>query len=205
MYSSIPASATVDDARRIFTSLYGSDIGFEAQFSPGTDLETMDATEFMQRLQVAEPFNVTEHLQASSVYNRRLIDTFNRMEEQCLMNTVDNGEFELSCAKEVRKCLEMEDDISPNRPPALVLERCRRGGKTFMLCAVAKMLAESLEKQKPRSTRKHHIVAQRLLTTPATLAWPISLPIKQRIFMNFGRCIRTLIQSAHGSSIQMCG
>ncbi|KAG7365868.1 hypothetical protein IV203_028538 [Nitzschia inconspicua] len=138
----------MDDARRIFTSLYGSDKGFEAQFSPGTDLETMSATEFMQRLQVSEPFHVTEHLQEPSVYNRRLIDTFNRMEEQCLINTVDNGEFEL-CAKEVRKCLEMEDDISPNRPPALVLERCRRGGKTFMLCAVAKMLAESLEKKHP--------------------------------------------------------
>ena len=72
----------MNDARRVFTSLYGSDMGFEAQFSPGTDLETMGATEFMQRLQVAEPFNVTEHLQASSVYNRRLIDTFNRMEER---------------------------------------------------------------------------------------------------------------------------
>ena len=84
------------------------------------------------------------------MYHHRLIEEFKRVEKKCPIQTVDNGEFD-ACASLLLKHLDMSDEDDPSRTPALVLERCRRGGKTFMLKAVAKTLAQRLLEEDRRT------------------------------------------------------
>ena len=48
------------------------------------------------------------------------------------INTVNHGEFEVAVRMSMQHA-NNGDAYGENRPSALVLQRCRRGGKTFML------------------------------------------------------------------------
>lgn len=134
-----------DDLKAVKTAyirMHGKEEGFDVAFSPGTKVAEMTVAELLQRLQISdEPFQVDDHLHPPNVYHERLIENFLKMEEATFIETVDNGEF-AACTDLLLQCLDIQDDTHPIRTPALVLERCRRGGKTFMLSAVAKNLAE---------------------------------------------------------------
>lgn len=56
---------------------------------------------------------------------------------------VDHGEFQkgVDCIVEMARC---SDKHGKNRPEPLALQRCRRGGKTFMLHALRKRLATNI-------------------------------------------------------------
>jgi hypothetical protein len=131
----------LEAVKTVYTRIHGKEEGFDVAFSPGTKLAEMTGAELLQRLRISEPFQVDAHLQPPNVYHERLIDNFLKMEDATFIETVDDGEF-AACTDLLLQCLAIQDDIHPNRTPALVLERCRRGGKTFMLSAVAKNLAE---------------------------------------------------------------
>ena len=57
------------------------------------------------------------------------------------VNVVDHGEFE-EAARSVITQSENVEDATPARPTAIAIQRCRRGGKTFMLHAVAALLQD---------------------------------------------------------------
>jgi len=56
------------------------------------------------------------------------------------VNPVNHGEFETAVEKAMQQA-KLSDASGFVRPAALVLQRCRRGGKTFMLHAIAKRLS----------------------------------------------------------------
>ena len=143
------AMGSRETAKNIYSRLHGGEEGFESAFSPGKGIDEMSATELLQRLTISQPFDVYQNIQEPGNYHRRLIRRFEEMEGETLIEVVNNGEFEC-CADMLLKCLDNVDDVSPDRTPALVLERCRRGGKTFMLYAVAAMLAKRLEVDRSR-------------------------------------------------------
>ena len=66
---------------------------------------------------------------------------FREILAQQQVKTVDHGEFDM-CAETVLKQAAASD--STGRPSPVVLERCRRGGKTFMLAAVADNISVKL-------------------------------------------------------------
>lgn len=131
-------------AKTAYIRVHGNEEGFDVAFSPGTKVSEMTAAELLQRLSISEPFAVDDHLMSPDVYHERLIENFLKMEEANFIETVDNGEF-AACTDLLLQCLDSQEDLQPARTPALVLERCRRGGKTFMLSAVARNLSETLK------------------------------------------------------------
>lgn len=135
-----------EKAKDLFSRVNGGEDGFEAAFSPGAQVEDMSGLELMERLQISEPFNVDQKVKEPGSYLDSLIADHQEMERNTLIEVVNNGEFE-RCTEKLMECFDNEDKSFPERTPALVLERCRRGGKTFMLSAVAKKLAEQLKKQ----------------------------------------------------------
>ena len=76
---------------------------------------------------------------------RNLREAFNLFLEY--VNVVDHGEFE-EAARRIITESENTEDATPSRPTAIAIQRCRRGGKTFMLHAVAALLQDMA---KPKS------------------------------------------------------
>jgi len=68
--------------------------------------------------------------------HRNHFDEFGQLLEY--VNAVDHGEFDTAVQLAIEHA--NHSDKGPARPAALVLQRCRRGGKTFMLHAVAAKL-----------------------------------------------------------------
>mgnify|MGYP006897422834 CR=1 FL=1 len=116
-----------------YVEIHGIEDGFEAAFSPGSISAACQWKTTFQRMSVTEPFIIQDHVKDPGVYHHRLIKEFKRAGEKSPIQTVDNGEFD-ACA-------------------SLLLERSRRGGKTFMLKAVASTSAQRLfEQDRPTST-----------------------------------------------------
>lgn len=61
---------------------------------------------------------------------------------------VNHGEFE-TAARLLREVAAKSDIGAVQRNPVYAIQRCRRGGKTFMLYAVAKLLEAKIEKGLP--------------------------------------------------------
>jgi len=57
------------------------------------------------------------------------------------VNEVNHGEFEEAAELVIEQSNFIEDQ-TPERPTAVAIQRCRRGGKTFMLHAVAALLQD---------------------------------------------------------------
>ena len=134
----------LEAAKTAYIGLHGNEEGFDKYFSPGTKVSEMTAAELLQRLSISKPFAVDDHVMSPDVYHERIAENFRKMEEANVIETVDNGEF-AACTDLLLQCLDSQDDLQPTRTPALVLERCRRGGKTFMLSAVARNLAQTVK------------------------------------------------------------
>lgn len=85
------------------------------------------------------PYTIPVHVQRAIGYTRQ----FERLLEKGNVRAIDHGEFQ-QC---VDKLIEIRDDCDEgaNRREVLCLQRCRRGGKTFMATAVASRLENHFE------------------------------------------------------------
>jgi len=66
------------------------------------------------------------------------------------VNVVNHGEFEEAAKLVIRQSKNVYDQ-TPSRPTAIAIQRCRRGGKTFMLYAVATMLQQMSKRREHNS------------------------------------------------------
>jgi hypothetical protein len=62
------------------------------------------------------------------------------------VNPVNHGEFEAAADKVIENA-GYGDSKTPERPSAFAMQRCRRGGKTFMLHAVASRLTTRVDNE----------------------------------------------------------
>lgn len=74
---------------------------------------------------------------------------FQRMLDFVNVNEVDHGEFERAADLVIAQSCRIDD--AGQRPAAVAIQRCRRGGKTFMLHAVASLLCEKAKLQQHTS------------------------------------------------------
>ena len=70
---------------------------------------------------------------------RRHDAEYQRMLTKGKVSEVNHGEFENAVNELIQQSTYI-DEVTPMRPAALAIQRCRRGGKTFMLHAVASLL-----------------------------------------------------------------
>lgn len=82
--------------------------------------------------------------------SRNFQEEFQGMLNQSNVNEVNHGEFE-AAADVIAQQSRRVDDASRERPEAVAIQRCRRGGKTFMLKAVASLLQERARLQQRSS------------------------------------------------------
>jgi hypothetical protein len=74
------------------------------------------------------------------------------------VNVVEHGEFEEAAHKVVSQSKNIED-MTLSRPTAIAIQRCRRGGKTFMLHGVAALLQEMAHRaEQPEPIHSSHVI-----------------------------------------------
>ncbi|KAL3911917.1 MAG: hypothetical protein SGILL_007093 [Bacillariaceae sp.] len=82
---------------------------------------------------------------------RKFAEEYNKMLLAGDVNAVNHGEFE-STVSELMDQAEIVDIEKKRTKATIAIQRCRRGGKTFMLHAVAAMLEQRLLQQQPGTT-----------------------------------------------------
>ena len=92
---------------------------------------------------------------------------FEQLCKKCEVNPVNHGEFEEAAEELITVAQHNDEDAAYNRDRcvAFVIQRCRRGGKTFMLNAVASRLCEKQSKT-PENERCHVILISLNTKTP---------------------------------------
>ena len=88
---------------------------------------------------------------------------FEQLCKESNVNPVNHGEFE-TAARALLDVSQFKDDQRGERCKTFVVQRCRRGGKTFMLHAVAYHLCKILESETADKNRRCHVMLLSLNT-----------------------------------------
>lgn len=92
---------------------------------------------------------------------RKFVEEYDKLLEESDVNAVNHGEFENTVLELIAQA--KIGDFGRQRTKAIAIQRCRRGGKTFMLYAVAARLEQQLQ-----SSRTHVIFISLNSVTPLT-------------------------------------
>lgn len=101
------------------------------------DMSNKQNMNTLYQIPASNPFPKADH-----------VHQFEEICKECNVNAVNHGEFE-EAANQLFDISEKADGVV--RCPVLAIQRCRRGGKTFMLHAVASILSK-------RHCATHHVI-----------------------------------------------